>query len=161
MVPVEGPKCSRRAAVVLPRESGRREGLAQRCWSSRHAVELNYVIFLCLCSVCRYVGDVWWLRELAWAWKALQMHQALQFPSKRRLSSTYAVVLTVEPLCRQSASPSALRIKGVIWLWSTWKFCIFGLPPSRGMMSSKISCSLFCSSYLRSPVSWVGCICQF
>lgn len=56
VVPVERPKCSGPAAVALPRETGSKEGLAQRCWSSRYAVELNYVIFLCFCSVC---AGVW------------------------------------------------------------------------------------------------------
>lgn len=111
-------------------------------------------IFMLMQCVCRCVGDVWWLRELAWAWKALQIHQ---FPSKRRLSSTYAVVLTVEPLCRQSA----LMIKGVIWLCSTWKFCIFGLLPSRGMMSSRISCGLFVAHISGLQLAGLGVFANF
>lgn len=114
--------------------------------------------FLLMQCVCRYVGDVWWLRELAWAWKALQIHQC---PSKRRLSSWYAVVLTVEPLCRQSASSSALRIQEVIWLWSTWKFCIFGLPPSWRMVSSNISCSVFVAHISGPQLAGLGVFANF
>lgn len=39
-------------------------------------------IFMLMQCLCRCVGDVWWLRELAWAWKALQIHQ---FPSKSKV----------------------------------------------------------------------------
>lgn len=74
-----------------------------------------------------------------------------------RLSDMYAVVLTVEPLCRQSSRPSVLRIKGGIGLWSRLKFCIFDLPQSTGMVPSNVTCSLFVA-HISGP--WLaGCIC--
>lgn len=74
-------------------------------------------------------------------------------PSETRLSSTRAVVVTVEPLRRQSERPSALRIKGGIGIWSIFKFCIFGLAQSTGMVPSNVTyVSLFIAHM--SPGGW-------
>lgn len=61
--------------------------------------------------------------------------------------------MTVEPLLRQSERPSALRGKGGIRIWSIFKFCMFGLAQSTGMVPSNVSyVSLFIAHM--SPGGW-------
>lgn len=74
-------------------------------------------------------------------------------PSETRLSNTRTVVVTVEPLLRQSERPSALRGKGGIGIWSIFKFCIFGLAQSTGMVPCNVTyVSLFIAHM--SPGGW-------
>lgn len=61
----------------------------------------------------------------------------------------------------QAISPSALMIKWVIWLWSTWKFCIFGLIPRRGIMSSSISCGLLVAHISGPQLAGLGVFVNF
>lgn len=149
VVPVEGPKCSGMCCSCTAQGSRKkgRSGIEMLELQVCCGAELCDIFMLMQC-LCRCVGDVWWLRELAWAWKALQIHQ---FPSKSKVVQYICCSSDCKATLQSISKPLSPEDKGSDLIMVHMKIShICGLPPRTGMVSSNVSCGLFVT-YISGP----------